>query len=136
MPRNPLASAIPDTPAEKLEKDRVTARIADVTVNAVLSPNMAARMYAAEPLTVECPDGYSGCAGVPEGKASSHGIHPESGSVLAFPSLSPARIAVMGRQKTYRYLASQHAMPASAIVTLSKANKCAFSVMLKDRLTE
>src|SRR5438309_2311925 len=136
MPPNTLASAISATAAEKLAKDRVPGRISDMTENAVLSPNAAARTYAAEPLTVECPDGYSGCGGVPDGKASSHGVHPVSGSVLAFPSVSPRRIAVIGRQKTYRYLESQQAIPASAMVTFSNANKCAFSVKLKPRLTD
>src|SRR4029077_20272626 len=99
MPPNTLASAISATTAEKLGNDRVVpGRISDVIETAVLSPNSAARMYAAEQLTVEWPDGYSGCAGVPDGKASNHGVHPASGSVLAFPSVSPRRIAVMGRQ--------------------------------------
>src|SRR5215469_10069713 len=136
MPPNTLASAISAVAAEKLGKERVPGRISDVTENAVFSPNAAARIYAAEPLTVECPDGYSGCGGVPGGKASNHGVHPGSGSVLAFPSVSPRRIAVIGRQNTYRYLESQHAIAASAIVTFSKANKCAFSVKLKPRLRE
>ena len=51
-----------------------------------------------EPLTVEWPEGYSGCAGVPAGKKSSQGVHAGSGSVLGLLSVSPARIAVIGRQ--------------------------------------
>jgi hypothetical protein len=38
-------------------------------------------MDAAAPLTVEWPDGYSGWAGVPDGKKSNHGTHAGSGSV-------------------------------------------------------
>src|ERR1700686_293029 len=115
MPPNTLASAISATAPEKLEKDRVPGRMSDVTEKAVFSPNAADRIYAAAPLTVEWPDGYSGCGGGPGGKAPNHGIHPASGSVLAFPSVSPRRIAVMGRQNTYRYLESQHAIPPSAM---------------------
>src|ERR1700729_2628250 len=133
MGPNTLAWAISATADGKLGKNCVPDRISDVTLNGGMSSNMAARMYAAEPLTPECPDGGSGCAGVPGGKASNHGVHAESGSVLAFPSVSPSRIAVMGRQKTYRYLESQHAIAASAIARFSKANRCAFSVKLKDR---
>src|SRR5215831_8558465 len=99
MPPKTLASAISSVAAEKLGKERVVpGRISEVSVNGVLSPNAAARIDAAAPLTVEWPDGYSGWAGVPGGKASSHGVHPVSGSVLALPSVSPRRIAVMGRQ--------------------------------------
>src|SRR5262252_6230052 len=123
MPPKTLASAISAVAAEKLGKERVVpGRISEVNVIGVLSPKMAASIDAAEPLTVEWPDGYSGWGGVPGGKASSQGVHPGSGSVLAFPSVSPRRIAVMGRQKTYRYLESQHAIAASAIVTFSKPN--------------
>src|SRR5579864_2099369 len=136
MPPNTRASAISATTAEKLGKDRVPGRISDVTLNGVSSPNIPARIYAAEPLTVECPDGYSGCAGVPGGRASNHGIQAGSGDVPGFPSVSPARMAVMGRQKTYRYLESQHAIAASAIATFSKANRCAFSDKLKDRFED
>src|SRR5689334_9479881 len=80
--------------------------------NAVFSPKTAASTTAAAPLTVEWPDGYSGCAGV--------GI---SGVQVG----SEARIAVIGRQKTYWYFASQHAMAASAIATFSSAIRRAFS---------
>src|SRR5215472_9116132 len=136
MPPNTLASAISATTAERLGNDRVPGRTSDVTETGVLSSNAAAKMYAAEPLTVEWPEGYSGCAGVPGGRASSHGVHPESGSVLAFPSVSPRRIAVIGRQNTYRYLESQHAIAASAMVTFNKAKRWAFSVRLKPRLAD
>ena len=60
IPPNTLASAISATTAEKLGNERVPGLISDVTEIAVFSPNVAARIYAAEPLTVECPEGYSG----------------------------------------------------------------------------
>ena len=136
MPPNTRASAISATAAEKLANDRVPGRSSDVKVKGELSPNMAARIDAAEPLTVEWPDGYSGCGGVPDGRASSHGVHAVSGSVLALPSVSAKRIAVIGRQNTYRYLRSKQAIAASAMETPNKANRCAFAVKFKDRLAE
>src|SRR3954466_5422611 len=53
--------------------------------------------------------GYSGWLGVPRS-----GAHAASPMVAALPSVSPARIAVMGRQKANWYLASEHVMSASA----------------------
>ena len=100
MPPKTRASAISATAAEKLGNDRVPGLTSDVRVNGVASPNAAARTKAAEPLNVEWADGYSGWAGVPLGKKSSQGVHAGSGSVLGLPSVSPARIAVIGRQKT------------------------------------
>ena len=43
-------------------------------------------------------------------------------------SRSPSRIAVIGRQKTNRYLLSQHAIPASAMLMFIRANRCALCV--------
>ena len=96
MPPNTRALAISATASEKLENVRVPGRASEVTLNAVFSPNAAARMNAAEPLNVEWPDGYSGCAGVPVGKKSSHGTQVGSASV----GVIRIRIAVIGRQKT------------------------------------
>ena len=93
MPPKTRASAISDVAAVKLENDRVPGRTSDVTVNAVFSPNAAARINAADPLTVEWPDGYSGCGGVPVGKKSSQGTQVGSGPI----PLMPVRIAVIGR---------------------------------------
>src|ERR1700675_2562618 len=100
MPPKTRASAISATAAEKLGNDRVPGRTSEMTVNGVSSPNAAPSTHAADPLTVEWPEGYSGWAGVPLGRESSHGVQLGSGSVLAFPSASPSRIAVMGLQKT------------------------------------
>src|SRR6202051_2281035 len=113
MPPNTRALAISFTATVKLVKARVPGRTSDVTLKCAFSPNSADSTNAADPLTVECPDGYSGCAGVPEGKKSSQGTQPGSASA----GVRPWRIAVIGRQKTERYLPSQHAIAASAIVT-------------------
>jgi hypothetical protein len=58
------------------------------------------RIKAAAPLTVEWPEGYSGCGGVPAGKKSSQGVQEGSKTVALLPSVSPPRMAVIGRQKT------------------------------------
>src|SRR5215472_9999940 len=137
MPPKTLASAISAVAAEKFGKERVVpGRVSEVAVIGVCSPKAAARIYAAEPLTVECPEGYSGCAGVPDGRALSHGTYPVSGSVLGLPSVSLRRIAVIGRQNTYLYFEFQQAMPASVMATFSKANKCAFCIRLQPRLAD
>ena len=97
MPPNTRAFAISATASEKLTNERVfPGAVSEVRLNAVFSPNLAARMNAADPLTVEWPEGYSGCAGVPPGKKSSQGI--QAGSESA--GVNPSRIAVIGRQKT------------------------------------
>src|SRR6266478_8428749 len=131
MPPKTRASAISAVASEKLEYVRVPGRISDVRLKSVFSPNAAARMKAAAPLIEEWADGYSGCAGVPV-KESNHGSH--SGSASA--GVRPARIAVIGRQKTKRYLLSQHAISASESVTFSSANRCAFWVRVNPRAAE
>src|SRR6266700_1525211 len=128
MPPKTRASTISAIASEKLANERVPGRISEVRLKAVFSPNSAERMNAADPLYVECADGYSGWAGVPV-RVSSHGCHVGSSSA----GVRPVRIAATGRQKTYRYLVSQHSIIASARVTLSTANRCAFSVRLSPR---
>src|SRR6266436_7473660 len=99
MPPKTRALAISATASEKLANERNfpgVGFVSESTVNAVFSPNAAARINAAEPLTVEWPEGYSGCAGVPPGKKSSQGI--QAGSESA--GVKPSRIAEIGRQKT------------------------------------
>ena len=113
---------------EARERPRRPGRTSDVTVNAVSLPNILVSTSAAEPLTVECPEGYSGWGGVPVGRASSHGTQPVSTAVEAFMSRSPSRIAVIGRQKTNRYLLSQHAITASAMLMFIRANRWALCV--------
>src|ERR1700693_3442903 len=88
----------------------------------VLLPKSLASTVAAAPLTVECPDGYSGKAGV-----VSRGVQVGSAGVSALPSVSASGIAVTGRQKTKWYFASQQAMPASAMATFTSASRWAFS---------
>src|SRR5260370_40881830 len=112
MPAKTRALAISATASEKLANERNfpgVGFVSESTVNAVFSPNAAARINAAEPLTVEWPEGYSGCAGGPPGKRSSQGIQAWSESA----GVNPSRLADIGRQKTERYLVSQHAMPAA-----------------------
>src|SRR5437762_5905807 len=46
------------------------------------------------------------------------GVHAASGSVSPFPSVSPARMAVTGRQNMYVYFASQQAI--SEFVTAAR----------------
>src|SRR5512133_164353 len=121
MPPNTRASLISASTDEKLANVRVPGLTSDVSVTAVSSPKAAAKTKAAAPLTVEWPEGYSGCAGVPAGKKSSQGVQVGSGF-----ELEGSRIAVMGRQKLNRYLESQHAIAASAMATFSKANRRAF----------
>jgi hypothetical protein len=53
MPPKTRASTISAVASEKLEYERVPGRISEVTVNAVFSPNAAARMNAAAPLIEE-----------------------------------------------------------------------------------
>ena len=62
-------------------------------------------------VTQECALGYSGWLGVP----GSSGVHAGSPVVAALPSVSPARIAVIGRQNVYRYFASKQAMRAVGV---------------------
>ena len=56
----------------------------------------------ATPQTIVACDGYSGCIGV-----AFSGTHPASRSVASLSSMSPLRIAVIGRQKLYVNFASQ-----------------------------
>src|SRR4029079_17054071 len=54
-------------------------------------------------------------------------------TVLSFPSVSPARIAVTGRQKLNSYLASYPPMYPSAIATFTNARRRAVSHELSPR---
>src|SRR5262249_2650479 len=132
MPPKTRASAISSTALVKLENVRVPGRVSESTVNVVFSPNTEARMDAAEPLREAWAEGYSGCAGVPALKKSSQGSQVGSASAGGSPSL----ITVMGRQKTYLYLESQQAIAASAIVTFSRAKRCAFSTKERSRFAD
>src|ERR1700680_4796912 len=111
IPPKTRASAISETAPEKLENERVPGRDSEVTVKEVLSPNLEARMNAAEPLIAAWAEGYSGKAGVPGLKKSSHGSHVGSASV----GVRPCRIAVIGRQQLDRYWEPQQPMTAAEI---------------------
>ena len=96
MPPKTRASTISAIASEKLANERVPGRISEVRLKAVFSPNCAETgNNAADPLYVECADGYSGWVGVPV-RVSSHGCHVGSASA----GVRPVRIAVTGRQKT------------------------------------
>ncbi|MDT4858995.1 hypothetical protein FQZ97_934890 [compost metagenome] len=62
------------------------------------------------PARMQCAQGYSGCIGV-----SISGAQLASRSVPSWPSRSPLRIAVTGRQKLWWYLASTTAIRASSM---------------------
>src|SRR5262245_41882080 len=51
------------------------------------------------------------------------GVQAGSGSVLGFPSVSPARMAVTGRQNMYVYFASQQAINAFVTAAMPMASK-------------
>src|SRR4051812_28001835 len=103
---------------------RVTpGKSSDVVVNGMSSePKNSASTAAAAPLKVLCPETHSGNGGV-----TSKGVHEPSATVSGFPSVSALRMAVIGRQKLYRYLQSQATIPASARAKLSNAKRRAFS---------
>src|SRR4029077_516251 len=87
-------------------------------------PNTALTTPTTAPLWMQCAHGYSGGIGV-----LSIGCQVASRSVVGLPSLSPLRIAVIGRQKSYLYLASITAIMASAsaafpLMTHSRHYQC------------
>ena len=96
MPPKILALAISSCESEKLLKERVTPTItSESIVKEVFSPKKWASTVHAALLVVECPEGYSGCAGV-----ISSGVQVGSPTVAGFPSVSPNGIAVTGLQAT------------------------------------
>src|SRR5712671_2150335 len=87
-------------------------------------PRAASMAEAIAPLMMQCAHGYSGCIGV-----LSIGCQVALRSVAGLPSMSPLRIAVIGLQNSYLYLASKSAMPASASAIEANAMKCALSTV-------
>src|SRR4029079_8235882 len=85
-------------------------------------PKKNLRVCVEDPLKQPWAAGYSGWLGV-----ATCAIQLTSGSVSVLPSVSPARIAVTGRQKLYVYFESQHAIMASALAVDSIAKKRALS---------
>src|SRR5262249_18422797 len=73
--------------------------------------------------TMQWAHGYSGCIGV-----SMNGVQLGSRSVASLPSVSPLRMAVIGRQKLYVYLASKTAVSASSMAIAAIASSRAFAV--------
>src|SRR5262250_3447036 len=66
--------------------------------------------------TMQWAHGYSGCIGV-----SMNGVQLGSRSVASLPSRSPLRMAVIGRQRLYVYLASKTATSASSMAIAATA---------------
>src|SRR5688572_7348653 len=97
-------------------------RSSENVVNGILSdPKKTASTTAPAPLNVLCPDVYSGNGGV-----AKSGSHAASFSVASFPSVSPLRIAAMGRHKLYAYLQSHDTTAASDSAMFSSAKRRAF----------
>src|SRR5215472_637496 len=88
-------------------------------------PSIASMTAAIEELVMQCAQGYSGCIGV-----ASIGCQVATRSVAGLPSMSPLRIAVIGRQNSYLYLASKTAIIASIVATETSAIKRALSSTL------
>src|SRR5947207_5780735 len=86
-------------------------------------PSIASMALARAELMMQCANGYSGCIGV-----LSIGCHVASCSVASLPSMSPLRMAVIGRQKAYLYLASMTAIAASASAAVVTVMKRALSM--------
>src|SRR6476620_3351427 len=123
MPPNTRASAISLRALSNPTNQRTEpGLISEVALNGTSGPKIALSTLAAAPARLECPEGYSGCAEVVR-----NGVHVGSATVSSFPSSPAKRIAVTGRQNTYRYLASQVAMDASAMATCRTAKRCALS---------
>src|SRR6185436_5805370 len=85
-------------------------------------PNSASSTAPTAADEMQCAHGYSGCSGV-----SSSGNHSGTASVAALPSMSARRIAVIGRQNAYAYLASNTATNESMAATFASANSRARS---------
>src|ERR1700693_1667311 len=86
-------------------------------------PSAISIVVASALLTMQWAQGYSGCIGV-----LSIGCQVASRSVAGLSSMSPLRIAVIGRQKLHWYFASITAMPASAVATAVRAMNRAPSI--------
>src|SRR6201984_3164435 len=69
------------------------------------TPNSDSRTALAAAEVMQCAQGYSGCRGV-----SMQGSQSGTRAVALLPSMSPLRIAVIGRQNKNLYFASKTAM--------------------------
>src|SRR6185503_2801027 len=85
-------------------------------------PNSASSTAPTAADEMQCAHGYSGCSGV-----SSSGNHSGTASVASLPSMSARRIAVIGRQNAYAYLASNTATNESMAATFAIAKSLARS---------
>src|SRR5437762_11734168 len=101
-------------------------------VNETLSvPKNRASTVADAELTVLWPEAYVGCAGV-----ASNGTHAASAVVSGLPSVSAWLIPVIGRQRLYVNLPSQHATLASSSAMSIRAKSRASSGTVSPRATE
>src|SRR3979411_2823534 len=97
------AFAISSVKAVMLVQRWVTPGVAGLVsaTSGMSTPSSTALTTAATlPLWMQCEQGYSGCIGV-----LAIGCQVASLSVAGLPSISPLRIAVIGRQKLSWYLA-------------------------------
>src|SRR5688572_20569027 len=131
MPEEMRASITSSTPSLNVVHWRGKPGLVGLVARIVtpgLSPNSNDSIVAIALLLVECPERYSGC-----GAVGNSGVHAGSPTVSSFPSRWPLRIAAWGRQKLKTYLASQHAIDASAAARYMSANTCAVSEVSRPR---
>src|SRR5262249_32229618 len=86
-------------------------------------PSIVSMALATAELMMQWAHGYSGCIGV-----LSIGCHVASRSVASSPSMSPLRMAVIGRKNGYLYLASMTAIAGSASAAVVTVMKRALSI--------
>src|SRR5438552_11248005 len=97
--------------------------LAELKVGVAPLPSSAWSTAPSEADTMQWAHGYSGCMGV-----SMNGVQLGSRSVASLPSTSPLRMAVIGRQRLYVYLASKTAVSASSMAIAAIASSRAFAV--------
>ena len=89
-----LPAALEPVVAEEMRRAGAVG-VASVNSGSVPVPKTACITVPAEPATMQCAQGYSGCMGV-----GPRGSQVASRSVAALPSSSPLRMAVTGRQNS------------------------------------
>ena len=103
-PYNRLTADSAAAPEKLVNVRSATRAFSDGSVKVTLSvPKNDFNTAAAAPENVEWPDAYEGNGGV-----VSSGVQVASAVVFALPSVSAARIAVIGRQNSVSNLTFQH----------------------------
>src|SRR5262249_15367236 len=97
--------------------------LAELSLGDARPPSSASSTAPSDADTMQWAHGYSGCIGV-----SMNGVQLGSRWVAWLPSRSPLRMAVIGRQRLYVYLASKTATSPSSIAIAATASRRAFSV--------